>query len=547
MTTISERLQHWASVQPEKPFCEFIAGPVTETISFAELYRRSSAYARRYAELQIRPGDVVVIILNHTPHLFYSYLGAILAGAIPTFMPFPSSKQRPDFYWKDHQTLFERIRPALLVTYEENASAALAVIPDFDVPMLIAGGAVLGTRENGHATRAPHGADDIACLQHSSGTTSLKKGVMLTHRAVIDEVEAYAQILEFGAADSIASWLPLYHDMGFIACFMASVVLGTRLVMLDPFEWVIRPHLLLDAIERFGTTFCWLPNFAFAHIVKATRPGREWNLRSVRAFINCSEPCKADTFDRFYKRFAGSGVTAEVLQVCYAMAENVFAVTQTIPGREIRSVAIDAAKFALGTVEISSQPGAVRIVSCGLPIDGVNVCIRDAGGLDVGECIVGEIHVRSRFLFSGYYGLPQLTAQRIRNGWYATGDMGFLLDGELYVTGRADDMLIVNGRNYYAHEIEAIANTVDGIIAGRNVAIGLDDADTGALQVVVLAECGAEVAVEEMAHMVRRRVLERLGLAVHDVVAVAPGSLIKTTSGKLSRSKNKQLYLDGAR
>lgn len=256
-------------------FSTFLGGAHIEQISFVQLDRRSRSYARTYAELGVKAGDLIIIILQHTPHLYYSYLGAILAGAIPSFMPFPSPKQRADIYWYDHDALFARIEPRLIVTYEENAASARPALANLSIPMLIADDAILETPP------APNrGAGDpntVACLQHSSGTTGLKKGVMLTHRAILDEVAVYSQAIGLTGDDVIASWLPLYHDMGFIACFMTSVVLGTHLIALDPFEWVMRPTQLLDAIQKYRATYTWLPNFAFSHMANGARKSVIWD------------------------------------------------------------------------------------------------------------------------------------------------------------------------------------------------------------------------------------------------------------------------------
>ncbi len=494
----------------------------------------------------IQPNDLILIILKHTPHLFYAYLGAMIAGAIPSYLPFPSPKQRADLYWEDHDILFKRIQPRMLVTYEENLTAATQTLPDFTIPTLIAGNDILEGRLLGSDSFPgfARSADDIACLQHSSGTTSLKKGVMLTHRMILDHVKAYNESIGFGESDSIASWLPLYHDMGFIACFMGSLLSGTHLVALDPFEWVMRPRLLLDAIARYRSTFCWLPNFAFSHIANAVPSAERWDLSSIRAFINCSEPCKGKTFDRFAERFAESGISAEKLQICYAMAENVFGVTQTPLGLRVNEVAAEANAFSLGEVEPTDRDG-IRLMSCGPPIDGVEVEIRDESENGIPDGHIGEICVRGPFLFSGYYKLPEKTAEKLRDGWYYTGDMGFLFDGDLFVTGRKDDMLIVAGRNYYAHEIEALVNALPEIVPGRNVAIGVEDPLTDATAVVVLAECVAGTDSEEIGRALRREVVEKLGLAIHAFVPLSSGRLVKTTSGKISRSKNRELYVAG--
>ena len=546
--TVPARLRELAQRDPTALFCTFISGKTAERITFGQLYGRSCAYARSYVDLGVVPNDLVLIVLKHTPHLFYAYLGAMIAGAIPSYLPFPSPKQRPDLYWEDHAVLFKRIRPRMMVTYEANLATAGQALPDFDVPTLIADDAIL--KAPGDEERFPgfaRAVDDVACLQHSSGTTSLKKGVMLTHRMIFAHVRAYNASIQFGSQDRIASWLPLYHDMGFVACFMGSLLSGTPLVALDPFEWVMRPRLLLDAIERYRATFCWLPNFAFSHIANSVRPSDRWDLSSLRAFINCSEPCKAKTFERFAARFADCGIAPEKLQVSYAMAENVFGVTQTTLGVRVKEIEADSDAFSLGTITTSvAGSGGIRILSCGPSIAGVEVEIRDEDGRRVNDGRVGEICVSSPFLFSGYYRLPEKTEEKLREGWYYTADMGFVLDGELFVTGRKDDMIIVAGRNYYAHEIEAIVNAVATIVPGRNVAIGVEDPQTDATAVVVLAECASGSDAEALAREVRREILEKLGLAIHAVVPLPTGRLVKTTSGKISRSKNRELYVGGS-
>lgn len=550
MTTIDACIAGHAEKKAGELFCRFVSPQTAEEITFGDLFRRATAYARLYQARGVRRGDIVIIILRHTPHLFYSFLGALLAGAIPSFMPFPSSKQRPDIYWQDHQKLFERLRPRLIVTYEENRAAAFACIENFSIEMLVPSDSIweLSPNERAGSVPAANAAPgDIACLQHSSGTTGLKKGVMLTHRAILDHTAAYSKRLSFTQHDSIVSWLPLYHDMGFIACFMTSLIEGTCLIALDPFEWVMRPQSLLEAIQRYRPSLCWLPNFAFSHLVNATKPDATFDLSSIRAFINCSEPCKPGTFERFLRRFEGCGVRPASLHVCYALAENVFCATQTILGKEAAVISIDPEAFANGKISPgASDKLALDLLSCGLPLDGVSITVRAADGKLLPPDVVGEIFVASSFLFAGYYLQQDLTETKLRDGWYQTGDLGFTHGDELFVTGRLDDMLIVNGRNYNAHEIEYLVSEVAGVLAGRSVAIGVDNQQSDATVVIVLAECIEPIyRPDELTRDIRRRVLEHLGLSIHSVVPLRRGQLVKTTSGKISRVKNKQLYIQG--
>lgn len=540
--TIHQAIEAMAVNCAAETFCHFRSNGHYEDITFLQLHENSLRYRRRYRSSGLQRGDVVVIMLRHSPNLFYSYLGAILAGAVPTFMPFPNPRQDAARFWLDHRALFERLKPRIVVSDDERSANIFSL---WGVEVLLTshfedGGFSCGANDD---MPYPDGGS-VACLQHSSGTTALKKGVALSHRSIIGQVDAYSDAIGLTSDDVIASWLPFYHDMGFIACFMTALLTGVKLVALDAFEWVIKPHLLLDDIERYRATLCWLPNFAFSHIANMAPRTAKWDLTSMRAFINCSEPCKPHTFERFTERFAASGVTAEMLQVCYAMAENVFAVTQTEIGRQPSVIEADEHSFGRGTVVPAvDHNSGVRLLSCGKPVNGVRVRIIDVDGTEISDGNIGEITVQSPFLFSGYYALPEKTAEKLHDGWYRTGDLGFILNGELYVTGRADDLLLLNGRNYYAHEIEDIVNGIEGVVPGRAVAFTIEDPRTDAAGLVLLAECSDECSAAEVGRRVRSTLSDRLGLALYAFEAVPRASLVKSTSGKISRAKNKELYL----
>ena len=361
---------------------------------------------------------------------------------------------------------------------------------------------------------------DLAFLQHSSGTTGLKKGVCLSHGAVLTQIGHYAAAIGLTPDDRVASWLPLYHDMGLITSFLMPAVCGIPIVSLDAQEWVLKPTLLLDAIEHHRASLCWLPNFAFLHIARLAEPERQWDLSSLRLVVNCSEPCRAKAFDVFAERFAASRLPADALQTSYAMAENVFAVTQTLPGRPVRR-------------------GRGAFLSSGPPLTGVEIRI-------VGED-PGEIVLRSDCLFGGYFRQPELTAARLRDGWYHTGDIGFLAGGELFVVGRLDDVLNLNGRKLIAHELEDALNGVAGIAPGRVLVYADFDEAAGAAQLVVAAELAGDGGDAGVAQAVRHAVMAQCGLRPHRVRLLARGFLIKSTSGKISRAASiAKLQNDGA-
>jgi acyl-CoA synthetase (AMP-forming)/AMP-acid ligase II len=547
--SLSRILRMRALDEPDRRFCTLLARGVATELSFGDLYGLALAAAFELRDRGVSRGDVVVVSLRHGANLFGYFLGAVLLGAVPSFMPFPSPKQDAHRFWHDHLRLFARVRPRLLVTYRENAPAAESACNEIGIPVLVA------TEELRHPTDSvleadlpglTASADDLACLQHSSGTTGLKKGVMLTHGAIERQVAAYSERLRLTQADVIASWLPLYHDMGFVACFLMPIVSGVAVVALDPFEWVLRPSSLLEAISTYRATLCWQPNFAFSHLVNTARPSATFDLSTMRAFINCSEPCKPAAFSRFLERFAGAGLTSDRLQVCYAMAENVFAVTQTVPDAPARVASFARDPFERHHVLTSTGDGRVEFVSCGTPIAGVDLEIRDATGGSLAAGRVGEVTIRSPYLFDGYYLQPEVTEERLKAGWYRTGDLGFLDCGELFITGRLDDMIIVNGRNYYAHEIEDVISLLPGVVPGRSVAIQVDDDSSGAAAVAVIAEYLEDRDPSSLATTIKNEVFDSMTLALRTVAMVPRGSLVKTTSGKMSRSENRRRFIEGA-
>jgi acyl-CoA synthetase (AMP-forming)/AMP-acid ligase II/tetratricopeptide (TPR) repeat protein len=450
---------------------------------------RIRAIAARIAEAigpDAPPAVPVGLMFQSGPDLVLGWLGCVLAGMQPLVMQYPTAKQSRA-YWESSVSHTIRLTGLRLVLCDSHA-AGLGL--GLRVPVLAK--PELDALPDGHAE--PFAIMDFAAIQLSSGTTGHRKAVRLRGAGLLRHVQDYNQVLGLTRADRIVSWLPLYHDMGYVACFIMPLLLGVDMVMMDPITWVRRPGLLFDAIERHGGTHCYMPNFGFEVMAReAARP-----LASMRRWISCSEPVSPGTARRF---MAAIGQPGENFAACYAMAENIFAVTFG-SGIETRRI------------------GGVEVASCGAAIPGVALRLVD-----------GEIWVRSPTSLTAYVGGDDI---RDEDGFYPTGDLGELHDGALFVTGRKQDLLIQAGRKFMLSDIDLAVNRLFPAVRGRAAALAMHDRRLGTELPLVLIE--AEDFYDrgdgaEMAGAVR----EEMELDQLEVAFVPPRFLTKTSSGKFNR------------
>ncbi|MFC1878325.1 AMP-binding protein [Chloroflexota bacterium] len=530
-----------------------------QALTYRELLHQSAIYAQALEKAGVQAGEVVILILEHDQNLVSAFFGAILHGAIPAIMPFLTEKLLPDQYRASLRALFEITAPAAVITYPQFFEEVRSASKETCVR------ALLVTDEIGKQASPPshlnfaqleglkRSADDIVLLQHSSGTTGLQKGVALTHQAVFNQIDSYTNALRLIEEDVIVSWLPLYHDMGLIAGFILPVLTGTPLILMSPFDWVRAPYRLMKAMSDYQGTLCWLPNFAynFCALKVRDRDLEGVDLTSIRAIINCSEPMYAQSHAIFLQRFQTYGLRREALATCYAMAENVFAVTQAGIEQPVRIDYIDHKAFtdeqiARPVSEKNSQ--AMQMLSAGPSIKGTRLRIIDAQGKDLPERTIGEIALSSNCMLAEYYKRPNLTEKAFLDGWYLTGDQGYLADGELYVTGRKKDLIIVGGKNIYPQDLEQLAGEVNGVHPGRVVAFGVYNERIGTEDVVIIAEASLKTAdgqqKESIAAYIRQKVTRGSDIALRYVHIVERDWLTKTSSGKIARSANRKKYLE---
>lgn len=487
----------------------------------------------------------------------FAFWAGIVLNALPSMFPTQTDKIDKAIYQHNMRQLALHSHARGVFTDRTFGEYLGGVMPcpmldEADILAHAAGHTFESLRDDFMADVQPPAPECYAFLQHSSGTTGLQKGVALSHGSVLNQLSHYAEALALDpSSDVIVSWLPLYHDMGLIAGFMLPLVAGVPLVLMSPFDWVAHPAMLLRAITDYHGTLCWLPNFAYNHMARRVRaPELEGvDLSGVRAFINCSEPVRADSHAAFVRRFEPVGARMDQLAVSYAMAENTFAVTQTPVGEAAHQDMIDRDALHRDGRAIpvdTAHPRAAAQVSCGRPIAGTQVKVVRDDGAHADERQVGEVVVRSDCMLSGYYRRDDLVAFD-SDGWYRTGDRGYLAAGEVYIVGRSKDLIITAGKNIYPQDIEDAAYGVEGVHPGRAVAFGVQDQREGTELIALVVEIDPEHDHEGERKRIfgelKRRIASQTEVTVSYVTLVARGWLIKTTSGKAARGANRDKWL----
>jgi fatty-acyl-CoA synthase len=501
---------------------------------------------------------VVLLLLPHSPELFLLHIGLILTDRIPAILAWPTTRVDPEKYQRNLIHQLRNLPAAEIITTADLAESLRRELP-YTVTVCSLRHSIRG--DFGGAGSLSRNlakseyrfsaliSDDALFLQFSGGTTGAQKAVVITPSMLLQQLELLKMSLGFGEEDGVCSWLPMYHDMGLIACLWLPLWQGASSLQFAAGDWLLSPGLLFEYAERYRATFCWLPNFAFSYLAaQRQRIAGPHSLGHVRAWINCSEPVRLRSFRAFAETFADWGVRMEQLQASYAMAENVFAVTQTKVG--IEPVTFPRARLRASSHERSTLAFDLIddvYVSSGPPIPGMHVRIQHADGRPCRDREAGEIQLHTASLFSGYWGdRGFVTSAFTADGWYATGDYGFMNDGELYVIGRSKDIIIIGGQNVFPEDVEVVVNSVPGVYPGRVVAFGIADAERGTESLVVVAEARNaldETGIRSLQREISQLVLSSIGIAPRHVMVVPERWIVKSTAGKISRKETGQRYL----
>lgn len=531
------------------------------TITCGELFARASAVAAELALRGISPGDTVAIMLPTSADFFWTFAGTLLAGAIPVPIYPPFRADRIEEYATRQAAILRNAEARLLVTFRRAESVAKLLQPQVKSLRGVvtaerlassAGASVPPPTEIRAVDDAPRARPgDIAFLQYTSGSTGNPKGVVLTHANLLANLRSITEYVGIRDDDVVVSWLPLYHDMGLIGAWFVPLVTGVPLVVLSPLAFLSRPERWLRAIHEHRGTLSPAPNFAYELCVRKIPESalEGLDLSSWRAALNGAEPVRPQTVSRFVEKFARCGFRREALLSVYGLAEASLGVAAPRMGGGARIDRIRRAEFeneGRAVAAAPDEPNILEFVSAGQPLPRMEISVVDVEGRALTERLAGRLLFRGPSATSGYYRNLEATRELIReDGWLDSGDLAYIAEGELYITGRAKDVIIKGGRNLHPQEIEEIAGRVDGVRSGCVVAFGVPDEASGTERLVVTAEARDPAQRDRIAQEIARQISDSLGLPP-DVVKILPVHCIpKTSSGKLRRTETRRLYLDG--
>ena len=523
-------------------------GTLTRAYPFSDL--RDDALAVAYALIArgIAPGDRIALIAETGPEFAALFCGTIYAGAWPVPLPLPTSFGGKDNYIEQLAVQLSSADPTMLVGPDEIAAMTAAAAARQGCEH-----AVWSAFTQAEAPRCPlpeTRPDDICYLQYSSGSTRFPHGVAVTHRSLLSNLASHSHAMELEESDRCISWLPWYHDMGLVGCFLSLIANQVSGDYLKTEDFARRPLAWLDLITRNqGTSISYSPTFGYdicaRRISSQTAVSDRFDLSRWRLAGNGADMIRPDVMQSFVNAFADAGFKASAFLPSYGLAEATLAVTVMPPGEGIRVELVEEERLS-GSPRDLSRPARYRaIVNCGKPVKDMEVVIRGEDGTALKDHMIGKVWCRGVSVMHSYFRDPEATEACLVDGWLDTGDMGYLSDGYVYIVGRAKDMIIINGRNHWPQDIEWAVEQLPGFKAGDIAAFAITTPG-GEETPAVLVHCRVSDPDKriELREQIRERVRAITGMNCV-IELVPPKSLPRTSSGKLSRAKAKKLYLSG--
>lgn len=503
--------------------------------TYEHLFERAEQLGKQLEARYPDPGAPVGLLLTSQEDQVLHYLAALSVGVVPTILTPPNRKLNQAYYVETMNEVLRQCEFGALITDVESLSHQSPLLRPYTFE------ARAGSQRFHTRTNPRESLKGASFLQFSSGTTGIKKGVLVDDGAVIAQLQEYSSALGLDGGDCVVSWLPLYHDMGFIACLNMPLVYGIHTVMIDPIYWVSNPAIYLRSVSEHQGTLSWHPNFAYAFMAQRVRDEaiEGATLSSLRSLVNCSEPVTYESQQAFLDRFQHWGLAEDVFKGCYAMAETTFALTH---GEQDDPLSLDF----VGPKDDARTRVHTPYVSVGRPLPGVELKIMGSdASTELSEREIGEVWVRSPFNFSGYFNDTEATDRSLVGDWYRTGDLAYRVGAAFYVVGRAKELLIVAGVNVFPQDIEKVVSQVDGVHPGRVSAFAIFDESLQTDNLIVVAESDQHDGHER--HLILREIRQRL-LAAFQIgnfeVSLVPREwIVKSTSGKVARNANREKWL----
>jgi acyl carrier protein len=551
--SLTEALEYHVERQPDRLTVFMYEEQKEFPLSYRALWDGAMGYAAALTQAGLRHGQMVAIMLPTCKEYLYSFYGVLLAGGVPVPLYPPARLTTIEDHMKRHVGILKSAGAAMMITVPE--AKPLAYLLRAQVESL---NRILIPDELNAAAgknfKPVHGnPGDTGFLQYTSGSTGNPKGVVLSHANLMANVRAMGAAVNANAEDVFVSWLPLYHDLGLIGANFASLVLGFPTVLMSPLAFLSRPASWMRAIHRHRGTMSGGPNFAFELCLRriAEEDMAGIDLSSWRFAFNAAEPVSPDTIVEFEKRFGKYGLRKNCLSPSYGLAESSVGVAITVPGTPWRADRLERERFTRTGEAIEAKPGDASplvVIGCGTPIPGHEIRVVDAAGLELPDRQEGLLQFRGPSSTSGYYRNPEASKTLFGSGdWLNTGDRAYLSDGTLYLTGREKDIIIRGGRNISPYELEQAVGDLAGVRRGCVAVFGSRDAATGTERVVVLAEMRDKDASrhDDLRRMINDLAVGLIGAPADDIVLAPPGTVPKTSSGKIRRVAAREFYERG--
>ena len=522
---------------------------IVRAYPFSELREDALAAAKRLIAAGIKSGDRVALIADTEPQFCALFFGAVYAGALPVPLPLPTSFGGKESYIDQIGVQLDSCDPALLLFPDEIAELAGAAGQSRDIPVF--GWDAFGQQDAPDAQLPAAKSGDIAYLQYSSGSTRFPHGVAVSHKALLHNLGSHAHGMLINDTDRCISWLPFYHDMGLVGCFLSMVANQVSTDYLKTADFARRPLSWLDLITRHqGTSCSFSPTFGYEicarRIGSLTNVKERFDLSRWRLAGNGADMIRPDVMQRFTDAFAPAGFDAKAFLPSYGLAEATLAVTLMPSGEGMEVELVEETELSGEKQRDGTRPKRFRaIVNCGKPVRDTLLEIREENGAVLPEKTVGKVWMQGPGVMECYYRDQVATDACLVDGWLDTGDMGYLSNGYLYIVGRAKDMIIINGKNHWPQDIEWAVEQLPGFKAGDIAAFAITTPG-GEETPAVLVQCRTSDEFERLRLLNEIKEKVRAITGMNCVIElVPPRTLPRTSSGKLSRAKARNLYLSG--